>query len=96
MALPADDLRDRIDGHLDAFDSLEELSDARYHVTHERFESASNQRAMILDWLEDLADRMAFPSDRATRMLSVGCVTWHSAAACPKCRCVATATRYVS
>jgi SAM-dependent methyltransferase len=73
MAFPAEDLRDRIDGHLDAFDSLEELSDARYHATHERFEAASNQRALILDWLEDLADRMTFRPDRAARLLSVGC-----------------------
>jgi SAM-dependent methyltransferase len=73
MATPAEDLRDRIDGHLDAFDSLEELSDARYHATHERFEASSNQRALILDWLEDQADRMTFPADRPARLLSVGC-----------------------
>jgi SAM-dependent methyltransferase len=73
MAIPAEQLQDRIDGHLDAFDTLEQLSDARYHVTHERFESSSNQRTLILDWLEDLADRMPFPQDRATRLLSVGC-----------------------
>lgn len=73
MAIPVEDLRDRIDGHLDAYASLDELSDARYHATHERFEAASNQRALILDWLEDLADRMTFPPDREARMLSVGC-----------------------
>jgi len=73
MAIPAEQLRDRIDGQLATFDSLEELSDARYHTTHERFEAASNQRALILDWLEDLADRMTFRSDRAARLLSVGC-----------------------
>jgi SAM-dependent methyltransferase len=73
MATPTEDLRDRIDGHLDAYASLDELSDARYHATHERFEAASNQRALILDWLEDLADRSTFPTDRPTRLLSVGC-----------------------
>jgi len=73
MASPAEGLRDRIDDQLDAFDSLEELSDVRYHETHERFEAASNQRALILDWLEDFADRNQFPPHRTTRMLSIGC-----------------------
>jgi histamine N-methyltransferase len=73
MASPAENLQDRIDDQLDAFDSLEELSDARYHETHERFEAASNQRALILDWLEDFAERNEFPAHRRTRMLSVGC-----------------------
>ena len=73
MDEPTVGLSARIDDHFEDFDSLEELSDARYHQTHERFEAASNQRALILDWLEDLADRMSFPDDREARLLSVGC-----------------------
>jgi hypothetical protein len=40
MAIPAQDIRRQIDRHLDEIGELEELSDARYHVTHERFERA--------------------------------------------------------
>lgn len=73
MAIPAQHLHDRIDEHFDELGALEELDDAHYHAAHERFESASNQRALILDWLEDLADRARFPAERAARILSVGC-----------------------
>ena len=73
MATPAEELRERVDNQLDDFDSLEELSDVRYHETHERFEAASNQRALILDWLEDFADRNVFPQNRRMHLLSVGC-----------------------
>ena len=66
-------LQDHIDDHLDAFDSLEELSDERYHTTHEKFEAVSNQRELILDRLNALASRHDFPKTRATRLLSVGC-----------------------
>lgn len=66
-------LKHRIADHLDGLSSLKELDDARYHETHERFEGASNQRSLILDWLGALADRTTFPTERATRMLSAGC-----------------------
>lgn len=73
MAIPAQDIRNQIDRHLDEIGELEELSDARYHVTHERFERASNQRSLIIDWLRHVADATMFPAHRPTRMLSVGC-----------------------
>lgn len=73
MAIPAQDIRRQIDRHLDEIGELEELSDARYHVTHERFEHASNQRSLIIDWLRHVADATTFPTHRPTRMLSVGC-----------------------
>lgn len=73
MAIPAQDIRRQIDRHLDEIGELEELSDARYHVTHERFERASNQRSLIIDWLRHVADATTFPPHRPTRMLSVGC-----------------------
>lgn len=73
MAIPAQDIRSRIDRHLDEIGNLEELSDTRYHVTHERFEHASNQRSLIIDWLEHVADATTFPAHRPTRLLSVGC-----------------------
>jgi len=73
MAAPAQNIRNSIDRQLDEIGQLDELSDERYHVTHERFEAASNQRALILDWLQGVADAATFPADRATRMLSVGC-----------------------
>lgn len=73
MNSSAEDLRVRIDDHLGKLSSLEELGDQRYHKTHESYEAASNQRTLILDWLDNIADRMTFPTDRETRMLSVGC-----------------------
>jgi len=73
MATSAKDLRVTIDDHLGKLPSLDELGDARYHSTHETFEAASNQRALIIDWLEDLADRTPFPRNREARLLSVGC-----------------------
>lgn len=73
MATSAKDLHDRIDEHLDDLGAPEELNDSHYHAAHERFESSSNQRTLILDWLEDLAHRTDFPVDRETRVLSVGC-----------------------
>lgn len=66
-------IRARIDAHLDDIGQLEELNDERYHSTHERFEAASNQRTLIIEWLGDFADRSAFPDARPTRLLSVGC-----------------------
>jgi len=73
MAITAQDIRSQIDRHLDEIGELEALSDGRYHVTHERFESASNQRALIIDWLQRVADATTFPAHRPTRLLSVGC-----------------------
>jgi len=73
MAIPAEKLCDRIDEHLDELACIDELSNARYHAAHERFENASNQRALILDWLESFAGSMSFPVDRPTRLLSAGC-----------------------
>lgn len=73
MASSAEDLRVRIDDHFDNLPSLEELGDEHYHATHERFEAASNQRALILEWLAALAGRQRRPSGRSAEMLSVGC-----------------------
>ena len=73
MASSAPDVRVRIDKHLDALSSLEELSDARYHATHETFESASNQRELILEWLGALAHGLELPNRGHARLLSVGC-----------------------
>jgi len=73
MAERVENLRDSVDQHLHQLDTLEELSDERYHVTHERFEAASNQRDLIIGWLSELAQTTALPSDRPTRILSVGC-----------------------
>lgn len=73
MASSAKDLRVRIDDHFNKISSLEELGDRRYHAAHEAFEAASNQRALILAWLEQLADRLDLPRNRSARLLSVGC-----------------------
>ena len=73
MAERAENLRDSIDQHLHQLSKLEELSDKRYHVTHERFEATSNQRTLIIDWLAALAAKTSFPIGRPTRILSVGC-----------------------
>ncbi len=73
MASPAEDLRARVDEHFEKLSSLEELSDERYHTTHETFESASNQRALILSWLQALASRIDLPSRGSARLMSVGC-----------------------
>jgi len=62
-----------IDQHLDRLGHLEELTEARYHETHDVFESQSNQRALILDWFENWAGSVAWRGDRAARILSVGC-----------------------
>jgi len=73
MPSSAADLRARIDRHFEELSSLEELGDERYHATHETFESASNQRELILEWLEALAHRLDLPSRSHSRLLSVGC-----------------------
>ena len=73
MAQRVENLRDSVDEHLHQLNTLEELSDERYHVTHERFEAASNQRDLIIDWLSELAQATILPSGRPTRILSVGC-----------------------
>ena len=73
MAERVENLRDSVDQHLHQLNTLEELSDERYHVTHERFEAASNQRDLIIGWLSELAQTTVFPSGRPTRILSVGC-----------------------
>jgi len=73
MAERAENFRDSIDQHLHQLSRLEELSDERYHITHERFEATSNQRTLIIDWLSELAAKTSFPTDRPTRILSVGC-----------------------
>lgn len=73
MASSEKDLRVRIDDHFDNLSSLEELSDERYHATHERFEAASNQRALILEWLAALAKKQSLRARSSTEMLSVGC-----------------------
>ena len=62
-----------VDAHIDGMDVIEELTDARYHHTHELFEGASNQRALILDWLGNWADNASWPDDRPTDVLTVGC-----------------------
>jgi len=73
MASSAEDLRDRIDDHFDNLSSLEELDDQRYHATHETFEACSNQRELILEWLAGRVERLALPTGKTARMLSVGC-----------------------
>lgn len=73
MASTAEDLRVRIDDHFDNLSSLEELSDRRYHATHETFEAASNQRALILEWLAALAKKQSLRGRESAEMLSVGC-----------------------
>ncbi len=65
--------RVEIDRHLASMEALEELSDARYHLTHERFEAASNQRRLILDWVEGLTRRLSPPPAGPVKILSVGC-----------------------
>lgn len=67
------EIRASIDEHLDDIDRLEELTDERYHSTHERFEAASNQRTLIIEWLVDFAAHNSFPNVRPTHLLSVGC-----------------------
>jgi SAM-dependent methyltransferase len=66
-------IRDEIDRHLASMEALEELSDTRYHLTHERFEAASNQRRLLLDWVEGLTRRLSPPPGRPVDILSVGC-----------------------
>lgn len=73
MAQSAAKIRDSIDQHLRQLGVLEELSDRRYHATHERFEAANNQRDLIMSWLASLAETISFPKGRPTRILSVGC-----------------------
>src|SRR6056297_457417 len=73
MVSSAADIRTRIAHHFEELTSLRELSDARYHATHETFESASNQRELILEWLGALARRLDLPSRGHARLLSVGC-----------------------
>lgn len=73
MASTAEDLRVRIDDHFDNLSSLEELSDRRYHATHETFESASNQRTLIIEWLTALAKKRSLQNRQSAEMLSVGC-----------------------
>lgn len=73
MAESAEQLRESIDRQLHRLGSLEQLSDERYHHTHERFEAASNQRDLIMDWLARLAGDTRFPAGRPARLLSVGC-----------------------
>lgn len=66
-------LRAEVDRHLNSLDDLDELSDERYHATHERFEAASNQRSLILEWIERLAATTLRPGSGPIEMLSVGC-----------------------
>lgn len=73
MASSAEDLQDRIDDHLEKLLSLAELGDERYHITHETFEGASNQRSLILEWLKKVANRIDLPRQRHAALLSVGC-----------------------
>lgn len=60
-----------IDHELMQLDHLPELSDHRYHETHDTFEAVSNQRAMILEWLDGWA-AASLEVERA-EVLSVGC-----------------------
>lgn len=73
MATPAKGIRNQIDRHLEQIGELEELTDERYHATHECFERASNQRKLIIEWLQRVADETTFPKHRPARLLSVGC-----------------------
>ena len=66
-------LRAQLNRHLDGLEELDELSDERYHTTHERFESASNQREQILQWFERFIAENNSPDNRHFELLSVGC-----------------------
>jgi len=62
-----------IDQEIACLDGLAELSDQRYHETHDEFEAHSNQRALIVEWFERWADAALWPSKRRADVLSVGC-----------------------
>lgn len=73
MAESAEPLRADVDRHLSALGDLDELSDERYHLTHERFEAASDQRQRILEWIGRFVDSMQGNAGRSPELLSVGC-----------------------
>lgn len=74
MAETADQIRADVDRYLDALDELAELGDERYHLTHERFEAASNQRREILNWFSRFAASSSNDiSGHSPEWLSVGC-----------------------
>ena len=73
MAEPADDLRTEIDRHLNALGDVDELDDERYHLTHERFEAASNQRERILEWFATFLGSRRSGDQDPFELLSVGC-----------------------
>lgn len=73
MTPTAKQLRAEVDRHLEDLGELEELSDERYHTTHECFEAASDQRKLILEWFGGLAGRIDRTDDQRPKLLSVGC-----------------------
>jgi len=66
-------LRADVDRHLNALGNLDELSEKRYHLTHERFESASDQRQRILDWIKRFVETTYSSASDPPELLSVGC-----------------------
>jgi len=64
---------DAIDRELGRIDHLPELSDERYHESHDDFEAESNQRELILGWFERWADASLQRNDGRVDVLSVGC-----------------------
>jgi len=74
MVQAVDQVRADVDKHLDSLEAVAELSDARYHQTHETFEAASNQRQSILAWFRRFLKAEDRPLDsNCLELLSVGC-----------------------
>lgn len=64
---------DAIDREIALIDHLPELSDERYHESHDDFEVESNQRGLMINWFERWADASLYAHDRRVDVLSVGC-----------------------
>lgn len=62
-----------IDREIALIDHLPELSDERYHESHDDFEVESNQRGLIFGWFERWADEALHANDRRVDVLSIGC-----------------------
>lgn len=71
--LASEAILEDIDRRIAGLETLAELSDERYHATHDDFEAASNQRELIIHWLERWADSVEWPAGRRCDVLSVGC-----------------------
>lgn len=62
-----------IDHEISLLSGLDELTDERYHETHDEFEDHSNQRSLILEWFERWANAEFGTDKRRADVLSVGC-----------------------